>query len=327
MSRALTYAQAISETLALEMRRDPRVYVAGEDVGLFGGFFGATKGLIEEFGPQRVIDTPISEPGIIGTAVGAAMAGLRPVVEIMFFDFIAVAVDEVVNQAAKMRYMSGGQLAVPLVIRTPGGAGIRAAAQHSQSLEAWFLNVPGLKIAMPATPAEAKGLLTTAIRDDDPVLFIEHKLLYGQEGEVPEGEYAIPFGRARVARPGRDVTIVALSLMVGRALAAARTLAAEGIEAEVIDPRTLRPLDLDTIMESVRRTRRLAIVHEATRTGGVGAEIAAAVGELAWGTLAAPIRRVAAPDVPVPFSGPLEDYYLPREEEIAATVRELVNGA
>lgn len=323
--RHITYAEAIREALALEMRRDPTVYIAGEDVGIFGGVFGVTHGLYQEFGTARVKDTPISETAIVGHAVGAAAAGLRPCVEIMFIDFMGVCMDEILNQAAKMRYMFGGKAKLPLVIRTPAGAGMRAAAQHSQSLEALFAHIPGLKVVMPSTPADAKGLLISSIRDDNPVIFIEHKQLYGMTGECPEGEYIVPLGQAAVVREGKDVTIVTWSWMVHKALAAAETLAQEGIEAEIIDLRTLVPLDKATILASVQKTNRLVIVHEAVRTGGFGGEIAAIVAEEAFDYLDAPIKRVTAPDTPVPFSPRLEDAYLPNEAKIIAAVKAVVN--
>lgn len=322
--RQITYAEAIREALALEMRRDPTVYIAGEDVGIFGGCFGVTQGLYQEFGPERVKDTPISETAIVGHAVGAAAAGLRPCVEIMFMDFMGVCMDEILNQAAKMRYMFGGKAKLPLVIRTPAGAGLRAAAQHSQSLEAIFAHIPGLKVVMPATPKDAKGLLISAIRDDNPVIYIEHKQLYGLVGDCPEGEYVVPLGEAAVVREGKDVTIVSWSWMLHKSLAAAEALAKEGIEAEVIDLRTLIPLDKNTIINSVKKTNRLVIVHEAVRTAGFGAEIAALVAEEAFDYLDAPIRRVTAPDTPVPFSPRLEDAYLPNEAKIIDAVKSLL---
>lgn len=317
----MTYSEAINAALREEMRRDPKVYILGEDVGIFGGCFGVTQGLFEEFGAGRVIDTPISETAIIGTSVGAAAAGLRPVPEIMFMDFMAVCLDEVFNQAAKMRYMFGGRAKIPMTVRTVSGAGCSAAAQHSQSLEAWFTHIPGLKVVMPSTPADAKGLLISAIRDDNPVMFIEHKMLYGISGPVPDGEYTIPLGKADVKREGKDVTIVATSLMVHKALAAAETLAAEGLEVEVIDPRSLQPLDKDTILKSVEKTGKLLVVQEAVKFGGFGGEIAAIVAEEAFDLLDAPIKRVGAPFVPVPFAPNLENAYIPSVENIINAVR------
>ena len=317
-----TYLTAITATLAESMRADERVLVLGEDVAE-GGPWGATAGLVEEFGPERVRNTPISEAAICGIAIGAAQSGLKPVVEIMFIDFLTLALDQLVNQAAKAHFMSGGQLEVPLVLRTQGGAGQRGGAQHSQSLEAWVTHVPGLKVAMPSTAADAAGLLAAAIADPNPVVLVENKTLYFRREDL-EGREEVPLGRARVARPGSDVTVVALSRLVPEALAAAEELAAEGIEAEVIDPRTLVPLDLETIVESVSKTHRLVVAHEAVRHGGFGAELAAQVQEAAFDELDGPIERVGAPFAPVPFSPPLEDAYLPGREEVAAAVRAAV---
>lgn len=322
--RKLTFAEGLNEALKQEMQRDPNIYVAGEDVAKYGGIFGVTAGLLEEFGKKRVRDTPITESAIIGSAVGAAATGLRPVVELMFIDFIGVALDQLYNQAAKMKYMFGGKAKLPLVVRTTCGAGMGAAAQHSQSLEAWFMHIPGLKVAMPSTPYDAKGLLITAIRDDNPVFFIEHKMLYGIEGEVPEEPYTIPFGVADVKREGQDVTVVATAAMVHKALAAADELAKDGIEVEVVDPRTLTPLDEQGIVNSVKKTHRLVIVHEAVKRGGPGGEIAAVVAEEAFDYLDAPIKRVAAPFAPVPFSPVLESEYIPNEARIVAAVKEVV---
>jgi pyruvate dehydrogenase E1 component beta subunit len=322
--RTLTYAGALNEALKQEMRRDPNIYVAGEDVGVYGGIFGVTAGLLEEFGEKRVKDTPITESAIIGSAVGAAATGLRPVVELMFIDFIGVAMDQLYNQAAKMKYMFGGKAKLPLVVRTECGAGMGAAAQHSQSLEAWFMHIPGLKVVIPSTPYDAKGLLITAIRDDNPIFFIEHKMLYGIEGEVPEEAYTIPFGQADVKREGTDVTIVATLSMVHKALAAAETLAEEGISVEVVDPRTLTPLDEEGIIASVKKTHRLVIVHEEVKRAGSGAEIAAVVAEKAFDYLDSPIKRVAAPFTPVPFSPTLESEFIPSEAKIIAAVKEVV---
>jgi len=314
-----TYLQAITATLAEAMRADPRVFVLGEDVAE-GGPWGATAGLAEEFGAERVRDTPISEAAICGIAVGAAQSGLRPVVEIMFVDFVTLALDQLVNQAAKAHFMSGGRLTVPLVLRTQGGAGQRGGAQHSQSLEAWLTHVPGLKVAMPSTAADAAGLLASAIADPNPVVYVENKTLYFRDEEV-EDDGPVPLGRARVVRPGRDATVVALSRLVHESVAAAEELAGEGIEVEVIDPRTLVPLDLDAIVESVSRTHRLVVAHEAVVHGGFGAEIAAQAQAAAFDELDAPVARVGAPFAPVPFSPPLEDAYLPGRAEVAAAVR------
>ena len=313
-----TYLGAITATLGEAMRADPRVFVLGEDVAE-GGPWGATKGLVGEFGAERVRNTPISEAAICGIAVGAAQSGLRPVVEIMFVDFVTLALDQLVNQAAKAHFMSGGQLAVPLVLRTQGGAGQRGGAQHSQSLEAWLTHVPGLKVVMPSTAADAAGLLAAAIADPNPVVFVENKTLYFRREELARED--VPIGRAKVVRPGRDVTVVALSRLVHEALAAAEDLAGEGVEVEVVDPRTLVPLDLETIVESVARTHRLVVAHEAVAHGGVGAEIAAQVQAASFDELDAPIERVGAPFAPIPFSPPLEDAYLPGRAEVAAAVR------
>lgn len=318
-----TYMQALNDAMREEMERDPNVLIIGEDVGQFGGCFGVTKGLYDQFGERRVRDTPITESAIVGAATGAAAAGLRPVCELMFVDFIGVSMDQLFNQAAKMRYMFGGKTTIPMVLRAPQGGGISAAAQHSQSLESWFMHIPGLKVAMPATPEDAYGLLISAIRDDNPVVFLEHKMLYGVEGEVPENAGPIPFGKAKIHREGTDVTIVALSKMVYSALEAAETLAAKGISAEVIDPRTVSPLDMDSILASVKKTHSLVIAHEAVKIAGAGAEIAAQVAEEAIDYLDAPIMRVGAPFVPVPFSPPLEEAFLPSAEDIVAAVEKI----
>ncbi len=326
--RELTGAEAIREALREELLRDDRVYLVGEDIGVYGGSFGVTGGLIEEFGPERVRETPISEAAIVGTSVGAAILGMRPVAEIMFSDFVALAMDQLVNQAAKMRYMSAGQLKVPMVLRTPCGSGTGAAAQHSQSLEAWYVHAPGLLVAMPSTPYDAKGLLKTAIRDDNPVVFLEHKLLYKLKGHVPEGEYTIPFGKADVKRAGTDVTVVATSMMVHRALGAAAELEKQGISVEVIDPRTLAPFDKDTVLASVDKTGRLVIVHEAPERGGFGGEIAAVVAgsEVLLG-MKAPIRRVCGRNVPIPFNKTLEKNAVPTQEDILRAVLETTGRA
>ncbi|MBI3091624.1 MAG: alpha-ketoacid dehydrogenase subunit beta [Candidatus Tectomicrobia bacterium] len=322
--RELTFLAAITAALKEEMARDAAVMVLGEDVAV-GGPFGATRGLAEEFGTARVVNTPISEGAVMGVAVGAAVLGRRPVVEIMFIDFITLAMDQLVNQAAKLHYMSGGQLRVPLVVRTQCGATGSYAAQHSQCLEAWFLHVPGVKVVMPATPADARGLLKAAIRDDNPVLFIEQRGLYWSKGAVEEGEAGIvPLGRAAIRRGGEDVTVVALASMVSEALSAAGQLAEEGISAEVIDPRSLHPLDLETIAESVKKTHRLLIVHEAVAQGGVGAEVAMQAQLAAFNYLDAPVRRLGAPFTPVPYSPVLERGYVPNAAAIVATVQQLM---
>lgn len=318
-----TYLQALNEALRQEMEIDENVFILGEDVGQFGGCFGVTQGLYEEFGAERVMDTPITESAIVGAATGAAFSGLRPVAELMFVDFIGVSMDQLFNQAAKMRYMFGGKSTVPMTLRMPQGAGIGAAAQHSQSLESWFMNIPGLKVVIPSTPYDAKGLLTSAIRDDNPVVFLEHKLLYGVSGEVPDDSYSIEIGKADIKREGTDVTIVATSQMVYTALAAAEKLAAEGISAEVVDPRCVQPLDTETILESVKKTHALVIAHEAVQFAGPGAEIAALVAEEALEYLDAPIKRVGAPFCPVPFSPPLEQHYIPGVENIIEAVKSI----
>ena len=324
-TRIMSYAEAVADALKIEMRRDPRVYIAGEDVGRFGGSFGVTGyGVFAEFGPERVRDTPISETAIVGHAVGAAAAGLRPAIEILFMDFLLIAMDELCNQAAKVHYLFGGQLKCPLVLRTAVGAGMGTAAHHSQSLEAMLCHTAGLITIAPATPYDVKGLLSSAIRDDNPVVFLEHKMLYAQKGEVPEGEYLIPIGRADIKREGSDVTLVCWSGMVRQCLAAAEDLEKEGISAEVLDLRTLIPLDKEAILESVAKTHRLAIVHEACLTGGFGGEIASIVADEGFDLLDAPIKRVAGPDTPVPFSPVLEAEFIVKADKIAAAVRELL---
>jgi pyruvate/2-oxoglutarate/acetoin dehydrogenase E1 component len=322
--RKLSYRDAIKDALREEMRRDERVFLLGEDIAEFGGSYKVTEGLLAEFGAARVRNTPISEAAIVGAALGAALMGLRPVAEIMYIDFMGLAMDQLVNQAAKVKYMFGGKARVPMVVRTQGGGGRSSGAQHAQSLEAWFVHVPGLKVVMPSTPADARGLLLSAIRDDNPVVFIEHKLLYPVEGEVPDGDGAIPLGLADVKRPGRDVTIVATSRMVHVALAAADRLATDGIEAEVVDPRTLAPLDEATILASVRRTHRLVVAQEAVARCSVASEIAAVVTEQAFDDLDAPITRVAALPAPLPFAPALEQHVLPGEDRIVAAVRGLL---
>ena len=322
--RRITYRDALREALKEEMYRDPSVFLLGEDIGRYwGGAFKVTDSLAEEFGDERVRDTPISESAIIGTAVGAAITGMRPVAEIMFGDLTALAMDQIANQAAKICYMFGGQAKCPFVIRTPFGAGVNIASHHSQSLEAWFMHVPGLYVAVPSTPYDAKGLLKTAIRGSNPTFFCEHKLLYPIEGEVPEEDYTIPFGTADVKREGADVTVMATLYMVHKAQSAAKKLEEEGISAEVIDPRTLTPLDKQAIMRSIKKTGRLVIVSEDCKTAGVSAEIAALVAEEALDYLDAPIKRVAEPDTPIPFSPPLEHYVIPDEKAIIKAVKEV----
>ena len=315
-----TYLDAIRAGLAEEMRRDSFVYVFGEDVAL-GGPFGVTKGLTEEFGANRMVNTPISEGTVMGLAVGAATAGLRPVVEIMFIDFITLAMDQLVNHAAKLHYMSGGQLKIPLTVRVQCGISGAMGAHHSQSLEAWLAHVPGLKVVMPSNPADAKGLLKTAIRDDNPVVFVEHRGLYWSKGQVPDSDQIVPIGKAKVLRQGDHVTIVALSSMLAPALAAAEELADEGISAEVIDPRSISPLDVASIVDSVKKTSRLIVVHEAVEQGGIGAEIVARIQQEAFYYLDSPIVRVAAPFAPVPASPGLEQSFVPAKAQIIAAVR------
>jgi acetoin:2,6-dichlorophenolindophenol oxidoreductase subunit beta len=326
--REITFAQAINEALHEEMERDEKVIVIGEDVAAAGGVFKLTDGLLQRFGSDRVLDSPISEAGITGIGVGAAMTGMRPVVEIMFGDFLTLVMDQLVNQAAKMYYMSGGRYRVPLVVRTTLGAGRRLAAQHSQSLQAWFAHIPGLKVVLPSTPSDAKGLLKTAIRDDNPVIFFEDKLMYQRKGIVPSSSdpYTIPFGKADVKREGSDVTIVATSSMVHVALQAAENLANEKISVEVIDPRTLTPLDEEGLVNSVKKTCRCLVIDEGYKRFGVTAEIAALISQKAFYHLEAPVARIGALDVPVPFSPILEDQTIPNVEQVIAVVRRLVKG-
>ncbi len=325
--RQLQYRQALNEALHEEMARDQSVCVLGEDIGSYGSPFKITEGLYQRFGEKRVRDTPISEAGFCGLAVGAAMTGLRPVVEVLYVDFVTLAMDQIVNQAAKARYMFGGKARVPMVVRAQGGGGRGNAAQHSQSLEMWFVHTPGLVVIQPATPYDAKGLLKAAVRSDDPVIFLEHKLLYNTTGPVPEGEYLVPIGQADVKRTGDDVTIVATSRMVLLALNAAQELAQQGIEAEVIDPRTLKPLDIETIVRSVQKTGRLVVVNEGHLTGGFTAEVAARVQREAFDWLDAPIMQVATEDVPLPYAGLLELEALPKEQDIINAVQSIVQGS
>jgi acetoin:2,6-dichlorophenolindophenol oxidoreductase subunit beta len=321
--RELTFAQAVREALAEEMRRDPQVFVMGEDVAEAGTPFKVLSGLVEEFGPERVLDTPISEAGFTGLAVGAAMTGLRPVVDIMFGDFITLTMDQMVNQAAKVHYMSGGKWKVPMVMRTTLGATRRSAAQHSQSLHVWFSHVPGLKVVLPSTPGDAKGLLKTAIRDENPVVFFEDKMMYKLKGPVPEGDYTIPFGVADVKRLGDDITLVATSSMVQVALAAAALLEEAGVSAEVVDPRTTWPLDEKTLIESARKTSRVIVLDEGYERYGVTAEIAAVIASGAFYDLDAPVKRMGAMHVPIPFSPPLEDMTVPTGHSVFEAARAL----
>jgi pyruvate dehydrogenase E1 component beta subunit len=326
-TRELSYSQAIQEAMAMALESDPRVFLMGEDIGVYGGAFQVTGDLVERFGPERVIDMPISELGGAGVAVGAAVTGMRPIFEFQFSDFATLAMEQIVNQAAKMRFMLGGEVSVPLVMRFPAGSGTGAAAQHSQSLEAWLAHVPGLKVIQPATPHDAKGMLLAALADPDPVMIFEHKLLYKMKGPVPEGHYTVPIGKADVARPGRDVTLVATSIMVHRALEAANALQAEGIEAEVIDLRTIRPIDRETVIESVKKTSRLVCVYEAVKTLGIGAEISAMVAESeAFDYLDAPIVRLGGADSPIPYNPELEKSAVPQVPDIISATRNLVQG-
>jgi pyruvate dehydrogenase E1 component beta subunit len=325
--RELSFAQAIQEAMAIAMEEDERVFLMGEDIGVYGGAFQVTGDLVHRFGTERVMDTPISELGAAGVAVGAALAGMRPVFEFQFSDFATLAMEQIVNQAAKIRYMLGGAVSVPLVMRFPSGSGTGAAAQHSQSLETWFAHIPGLKVVQPSTPHDAKGCLLAAIADPDPVMIFEHKLLYKTKGLVPEGHYTVPIGKAEIRRAGRDVSIVATSIMVHRAIEAAEELVVEGIEAEVIDLRSLRPLDTETIVASVKRTHRLVCVYEGVKTLGIGAEISAAIAESdAFDFLDAPILRLGGAECPIPYNPELEKAAVPQVLGIVEAVRRLVGG-
>lgn len=329
-NRIITYREALNEAIMEEMSLDDDVIILGEDIGSYGGVFNVTKGLMDKFGKDRVIDTPISEAGFSGLGIGAAMTGLKPIVEIMWVDFTFVALDQILNQAAKMTYMSGSQTSIPMVFRTQGGGGRGNAAQHSQSLETIFAHMPGIKVAMPSNPYEAKGLLKTAIREDGPVMFIEHKMLYGSKGEVPEEEYLIPFGKANIAKEGNDVTIVSISRGVEFSLEAAEELEKEGIKAEVIDLRTLTPLDTETIIQSVDKTNRLVIVHEAVKSYGWGGEVASMVQSEAFDSLDAPIYRVGAEETPIPYNMNLEKEMLPQVKDIVEAAKKslyLIEGA
>lgn len=325
-ARLLTYRQAVAEAMAEEMARDERVFLMGEDVGKHGGAFAASKGLFEEFGPSRVKDTPISESVIVGAGVGAALTGMRPIVEIMYIDFIAMAMDSIVNQAAKVKYMFGGHARVPLTIRTAFGAGRGNAAQHSQSLETWLTLIPGLLVVMPATPYDAKGLLKSAIRNDNPVIVIENKLLYGDSGEVPEEDYLVPIGKAAIRREGKDVTLIATSRMCSFAKSAVEKLAQEGIDVELIDLRTLKPLDMETIAASIAKTHRAVIVNEGHTTGGFSNEISSKIMDKCFYDLDAPVIRIAAEDVPIPYNSILENEVIPAEKDIVMGVRRLMEN-
>ncbi len=324
--REITYAQAVNEAIDYNMNKDNSIFLIGEDVGFHGGAFGVTKGLFEKYGDNRVIDTPISEILIVGAAVGASAVGGKAICEIMYMDFIANAMDQIVNQAAKMRYMFGGKISIPMVLRTASGAGRGNAAQHMQSLEAWFCHTPGLKVIMPSTPYDAKGLLNSALLDNNPIIFIEHKLLYNTKGDVPEGNYVIPIGKSDIKKEGKNITIIATSKMILHVLKAANMIEDKyGISAEVIDPRTLVPLDIDTIINSVKKTGKAIIVHEAVGNSGIGAEIAYQIQEKVFDFLDAPIKRVTGPNTPVPYSKPLEDYFIPSEEKIINEILEMFN--
>lgn len=323
-SREITFLEAIREGMSQEMRRDPEVFLIGEDIGVYGGAFGVSKGMLEEFGPERIRDTPISEAAIAGAATGAALMGMRPIMEIMFMDFLTISMDQLVNQAAKMRFMFGGKCSIPMVIRVPFGSGTGAAAQHCQSLENWFVGVPGIKVIAPSNAADAKGLLVTAIRDNNPVLFMEHKLLYREKGQVSEDLYTIPMGKADIKRVGSDLTILSYGIMLVKSMAAAEELSKEGIQAEVVDLRTLKPLDKETIVQSVTKTGKLLIVHEAPITGGFGGELAAVVSESeAFDRLDAPIKRLAGRDIPIPYNRILEKAAVPQIEDITRAARDL----
>ena len=323
--RTITYLEAVREAMSQEMRQNEDVFILGEDIGVYGGAFGVTRGMIEEFGPERVRNTPISEAAIAGGAVGAALTGMRPILELQFSDFITIAMDQLVNQAAKTRYMFGGKGKVPMVVRTPAGSGTGAAAQHTQSLEAWMAHVPGLKVVQPSTAYDAKGLLKAAMDDDNPVIFYEHKLLYRTQCEVPEELYSIPLGKADIKRKGKDVTIVATAIMVHKALEAAAELEKDGIDVEIVDPRTLVPLDEETIIESVKKTGRLIVVHEAVKRGGFGGEIASMIAESeAFDYLDAPIKRLGGLAVPTPYNPTLEKAVIPQVPDIIDAVKETV---
>ncbi|MBX3005690.1 MAG: alpha-ketoacid dehydrogenase subunit beta [Anaerolineales bacterium] len=326
-TREITYVEAVREALTQAMQADERVFLIGEDIGVYGGAFGVSAGMHAQFGDQRVIDTPISEAAIVGACVGSALTGMRPVGEIQFMDFITLGMEQLVLQAAKVRFMFGGKASVPMVLRTPGGSGTGAAAQHSESLETWFTHVPGLKVVMPSSPYDAKGLLLAAIADENPVIFVEHKLLYKISGPVPEEPYTIPLGQPNIVRSGQHLTVVATSIMVQRAKQAAEELAKEGIELEIVDPRTLNPLDDTLMIQSVMKTGKALIVHESVKTSGYGAELAARIVESeAFDYLDAPVRRLAGLDIPIPYNRNLEYHAVPQVENIVAEARKLVRG-
>ena len=322
--REITYRDAVIEAMDIELARDPMCFLAGEDIGCFGGAFGASAGLLKKYGSDRIIDTPISETALCGMGVGSAVLGYRPIIEVMYMDFIGVCLDEIMNQAAKFRYMFGGQMKVPVTFRMAGGSTVYGAAHHSQSLEAILCHIPGLKVVMPSTPADVKGLIAAAVRDNNPVIVVEHKGLYNLKGPVPEGEYIVPIGKAEIVREGKDVTLVTWSLMRHKCLEAAQKLAAEGIDCEIIDLRSLRPWDKEAVFNSVKKTNKLVIVHEANKSGGWGAEIAACVADECINYLAAPIRRIAGPDTTVPFSPPLEEEFRVNADNIYDGVKAIL---
>ena len=325
--REISYMEALREAMRQAMQEDERVFVIGEDIGIYGGAFGVTAGLLDEFGPERIINTPIAEAGIAGACVGAAVTGMRPIGEIQFSDFVVLSMEQLVMQGAKMRFMFGGKAELPFVIRLAGGSGTGAAAQHSESLENWFVHVPGVKVVMPSSPYDAKGLLLAAIEDNNPIMFYEHKLLYRTKGPVPEEKYTIPIGQSHVVREGKDLTVVATSIMVSRALEAAEQLSKEGIELEIIDPRTLKPLDEKPIVESIIKTGKALLVHEAVKTGGYGGELAAVIMESeAFAYLDAPVKRLAGLDMPIPYNRNLENHAVPQVGNIVEEARNLVNG-
>lgn len=325
--RAITYKEALREAIVEKIREDKSVFMMGEDIGVYGGAFGLSIGMLDEFGPERILDVPMSEASFIGVGVGAAIIGMRPIVEIMFSDFLTFGADQIANQASKLRFMTGGQLKIPLVVRSPQGSGTGAASQHSQNVEAWFLNIPGLKIVAPSNPYDAKGLLKSSIEDDNPIIFLEHKLLYSTKGEVPKKNYRIPIGKSKVVRSGNDVTIVATSIMVKRSLEAAEMLEKEGIETEIIDLRTIKPLDIEPIVESVKKTHKLLVVYEGCTTGGIGGEVVSRIGESeAFLYLDAPLFRLGGADVPIPYNLNLERKTTPQIENIVSKVKEIVGG-
>ena len=325
--RVITYKEAIREAIREKMIEDERVFIIGEDIGVYGGAFGVTMGLIDEFGPKRVVDAPMSEASFTGLAIGASILGLRPIVEIMFADFLTFTADQIINQAAKLRFMTGGQVKkIPLVVRSPQGSGTGAASQHSQNTEAWFFNIPGLKIVVPSNPYDAKGLLKSSIEDNNPVIFLEHKLLYSLKGEVPEEDYRVPLSKTKIVKEGSDITVVSTSIMVQRAIQASEILEREGISVEVIDPRTIKPMDMEPIIESVKKTHRLLVVYEGCLTGGIGGEIVSRIVESpAFLYLDAPIMRIGGKDIPIPYNRNLEKLSVPQVEDIVKKAREIVS--